>query len=246
LASTTDDGESAIRPVLRPLEAVSIPRAEVHYVVTEYGTAYLFDRSLSQRALALIEIAHPRHREGLLAAAIASELLPHGQTLRSRGAYPVEEVGEGALRDGRRVTIRPTRADDAAGLQALFFHLRPEDVHTRFFRYLKSLTDDAAQHLCNVSYEEEMAFAAVTGGPECERIVGTSSTSGSKTARTRSTSRTWWTRSGKGAVSARYCRRGPWTTRGATVCAASRRTCSRVTPRCSLSSGAQGTAWRAA
>jgi RimJ/RimL family protein N-acetyltransferase len=38
----------------------------------------------------------------------------------------------------------------------------------------KSLTDEAAQHLCNVSYHEEMAFAAVIGGPESERIVGTS------------------------------------------------------------------------
>jgi RimJ/RimL family protein N-acetyltransferase len=175
LTSTTDDGESAIRPALRPLEAVAIPRAEVHYVVTEYGTAYLFERSLAQRAVALIEIAHPRHREGLLAAAIASGLLPSGQTLRSRTAYPVEEVCQAELCGGRHVTIRPTRADDAPGLQALFFQLRPEDVRTRFFRCLKSLTDETAQHLCNVSYQEEMAFAAVIGGPESERIVGTSS-----------------------------------------------------------------------
>jgi RimJ/RimL family protein N-acetyltransferase len=83
-------------------------------------------------------------------------------------------VCEAELRDGRRVTIRPTRADDAVGLQALFFHLRPDDVRTRFFRQLKSLTDETAQHLCNVSYYEEMAFAAVIGGPESERIVGTS------------------------------------------------------------------------
>ncbi len=89
LISTTDDAESAIRPALRPLEAVAIPRAEVHYVVTEYGTAYLFERSLAQRAVALIEIAHSRHREGLLAAAISNGLLPPGQTLRSRGAFLV-------------------------------------------------------------------------------------------------------------------------------------------------------------
>ena len=77
---------------------MAIPRAEVHYVVTEYGTAYLFERSLAERALALIEIAHPRHREGLLAAAIASGLLPPGQTLRSHAAYPVEEMCEAELR----------------------------------------------------------------------------------------------------------------------------------------------------
>lgn len=175
LVSRAADGSSAIRVALRAGEAVAIPRADVHYVVTEYGSAYLFGRSLADRALALIEIAHPDHREGLLAAAIESGLLPRGQTLLSRLAYPVEEVRDATLRDGRRVTVRPTRGGDAAALQALFYHLRPEDVRTRFFRQLRSLTDEMAQHLAGVGYEQEMAFAAVVGEPESERIVGTSS-----------------------------------------------------------------------
>jgi acyl-CoA hydrolase/RimJ/RimL family protein N-acetyltransferase len=175
LASTAADESSAIKLALRRGEAVAIPRSEVHYVVTEYGTAYLFGRSLAERAVALIEIAHPEHREALLAAAIEAGLLPGSQTLRSRRAYPVEEVRDAELRDGRRVTIRPTRTGDAAALQALFFRLRPEDVRTRFFRQLRSLTDEMAQHLCGVSYEQEMAFAAVVGPPESERVVGSSS-----------------------------------------------------------------------
>ena len=155
-------------------EAVAIPRAEVHYVVTEYGTAYLFGRSLAERAVALIEIAHPERREALLTAAVESGLLPRSQTLRSRRAYPVEELRDAELRDGRKVTVRPTRTGDAAALQDLFFRLRPEDVRTRFFRQLRSLTDEMAQHLCSVGYAQEMAFAAVIGGPEAERVVGTS------------------------------------------------------------------------
>ena len=175
LASTAADGSSAIRLTLRPEEAVAIPRADVHYVVTEYGTAYLFGHSLAERAVALIEIAHPEHREALLAAAIEGGLLPRSQTQRSRRAYPVEEVRDAKLRDGRRVTVRPTRTGDVAALQDLFFRLRPEDVRTRFFRQLRSLTDEMAQHLCGVTYEQEMAFAAVVGDPESERVVGTSS-----------------------------------------------------------------------
>ena len=175
LTSTTADGESAIRPALLAAEAVAIPRADVHYVVTEYGTAYLFGRSLRERALALIEVAHPDHRERLLAAAIDSGLLSAGRQLRSRSAYPIEEVRDSRLRDGRSVTVRPARAGDAPSIQDLFFRLPAEDVRTRFFRYLRSLTDEMAQHLCNVSYREEMAFAAVVGDPESERIVGTSS-----------------------------------------------------------------------
>jgi acyl-CoA hydrolase len=44
-------------------------RANVHYVVTEYGIAYLYGKTLVQRAKALIEIAHPDHREALEKAA---------------------------------------------------------------------------------------------------------------------------------------------------------------------------------
>ena len=44
-------------------------RAHVHYIVTEYGIAYLFGKNLRQRAHELIRIAHPDHREALEAAA---------------------------------------------------------------------------------------------------------------------------------------------------------------------------------
>ena len=60
-------------------------------------------------------------------------------------------------------------------MQELFYRLSEDDVQTRFFQKLTSLTDTAAQHLCSVDYEEEMAFAAVVGPPEHERIVAASS-----------------------------------------------------------------------
>ena len=60
LTSMTDDGKkSRIRPLLLEGEGVTIARSDVHYVVTEYGSAYLFGKSIRERALALIEIAHP-------------------------------------------------------------------------------------------------------------------------------------------------------------------------------------------
>ena len=54
--------------------------------------------------------------------------------------------------------------------------------------------------------------------------------------------RTWWTRNGRVPASARSCRRGRSTTRGVTACADSRRTCSPTTPPCSPCSGARGAA----
>jgi acyl-CoA hydrolase/GNAT superfamily N-acetyltransferase len=174
LASRMPDGTPAIRPDLGPTEAVAIPRADVHWVITEYGTAYLFGRSLAERALALIEIAHPEDRAALLEDAAARGLVHAKQRLRSRAAYPVGEERDMRLRDGREVRIRPTRTSDTGALQELFYRLTEQDVWTRFFHKLSSLTDEAAQHLCNVSYSEEMAFVAVIGPPERERVVASS------------------------------------------------------------------------
>jgi acyl-CoA hydrolase/GNAT superfamily N-acetyltransferase len=175
LASRTPAGSPAIRAALEPGEAVAIPRSDVHWVVTEYGTAYLFGRSLAERAVSLVEIAHPGDRPALLAAAVEQGLVAEGQLLRSRGAYPVGEERDVTLRDGRETRLRPTRATDARAMQDLFYRLGEDDVRGRFFQKLTSLTDSAAQHLCSVSYDEEMAFAAVVGPREHERIVATSS-----------------------------------------------------------------------
>ncbi len=65
LTSTTTKGESKIVPYLKSGAGVVSTRAHVHYVVTEYGVAYLFGKNLKQRAMALVKIAHPLHREWL-------------------------------------------------------------------------------------------------------------------------------------------------------------------------------------
>jgi acyl-CoA hydrolase len=65
LHSTTSRGESKIVPFLKPGAGVVTTRAHVHYIVTEYGTAYLYGKNLRQRATELIRIAHPGHREEL-------------------------------------------------------------------------------------------------------------------------------------------------------------------------------------
>jgi len=70
MPSTTSKGESKISAVLKPGAGVVTTRAHVQYIVTEYGYAKLYGKSLRQRARALINIAHPNHREMLEKAAI--------------------------------------------------------------------------------------------------------------------------------------------------------------------------------
>jgi len=66
LPSVTSHGESRIVPFLKKGAGVVTTRAHVHYVVTEYGIANLYGKTMRQRARALIDIAHPDHREELL------------------------------------------------------------------------------------------------------------------------------------------------------------------------------------
>jgi acyl-CoA hydrolase len=69
LPSTTHTGVSRITAFLKPGAGVVTTRAHAHYIVTEYGTAYLYGKNMRQRAKALIDIAHPNHREDLEKAA---------------------------------------------------------------------------------------------------------------------------------------------------------------------------------
>ncbi|XP_055373795.1 4-hydroxybutyrate coenzyme A transferase [Condylostylus longicornis] len=69
MPSVTNKGISKIVPLLKPGAGVVTSRAHVHYVVTEYGVAELFGKTMRQRAHALINIAHPDHREALEKAA---------------------------------------------------------------------------------------------------------------------------------------------------------------------------------
>jgi 4-hydroxybutyrate CoA-transferase len=65
LPSTTKSGISKLVPTLKLGAGVVTTRAHVHYVVTEYGIADLYGKNIAQRAKALIQIAHPKHREEL-------------------------------------------------------------------------------------------------------------------------------------------------------------------------------------
>jgi acyl-CoA hydrolase len=65
LGSTTKKGGSKIVPFIKPGAGITTSRAHMHYLITEYGTAYLFGKNMRQRAYEIMKIAHPDHREML-------------------------------------------------------------------------------------------------------------------------------------------------------------------------------------
>jgi RimJ/RimL family protein N-acetyltransferase len=181
LASTTEDGKvSRIRPLLNEGEGVTIPRSDVHYVVTECGIAYLFGKSIQEKALALIETAHPSFRPWLLEEARRLKYIRPDQELKCEVKnghecfYPQTEDREIQLNDTTKIVVRPTRASDVRGLQDLFYKLPPQDVYTRFFTGLKRFSISKAEYFCNVDYERQMAFVVTIGEREQEKIIASS------------------------------------------------------------------------
>jgi acyl-CoA hydrolase len=65
LTARTKKGANRIVSFLKEGAGVVTTRGHVHYVVTEYGVAYLHGKNLRQRAKLLIDIAHPDDREML-------------------------------------------------------------------------------------------------------------------------------------------------------------------------------------
>ncbi len=63
--STTRKGVSRIVPTLNPGAGVVTTRSHVHYIITEYGIANLYGKTIKERVKALVNIAHPDHREAI-------------------------------------------------------------------------------------------------------------------------------------------------------------------------------------
>ncbi len=133
LFSTSDDGRSSnIVPQLTDTN-VAVPRADVQYVITEYGAFNMAGKSLQERAVGMISVAHPTFREGLFAQAKSMGLIGPERTLGEavHGVYPVK-LEEVITVDGEEVTIRPAKPVDDRRIQEHYYGLDKEDVFSRF------------------------------------------------------------------------------------------------------------------
>ena len=175
LPSTSLDGsQSRIVHQLREGAGVVATRGDIHYVVTEYGIAYLHGRTVRERTMALINIAHPRFRAGLLAKAKERSYVYPDQILLTadQDLYPVEAEAEVTLKGGRRVLIRPIRPTDEVMIQQFFYSHSDETVFNRYFRPVRALPHVTAQGLVNLDYDKDMSLVATTGPLGREKIVG--------------------------------------------------------------------------
>ncbi|HOH81247.1 MAG TPA: GNAT family N-acetyltransferase [Methanoregulaceae archaeon] len=168
LPSTTEDGtKSRIIPYIYPGSGIVVTRGDIHYVVTEYGIAYVYGKSIRDRAMALISIAHPRFREELLEAAKKQGYIYKDQILPVV-LYPKEYETFWTDKGGEEIFFRPVKPTDERGIQEMIYDLPDEDVITRFFHNLKSFSHKVAMPLSAIDYNDKMAIVAVTGREEPE------------------------------------------------------------------------------
>jgi len=164
LTSTSVDGKrSRIVPMLNDT-AIVVPRGDVQYVVTEYGAVNLFGKSLQERAMAMISIAHPDFREALFFEARKIGLLGAERTLSEsvQGIYPInlEETRE---IDGDLITIRPAKPVDGRRIQEHFYTLDKDDIYSRFFQARTRFVRDDVESMFQIDYVKNLTLLAVVG-----------------------------------------------------------------------------------
>ncbi|NPV13668.1 GNAT family N-acetyltransferase [candidate division WOR-3 bacterium] len=175
LKSTRDnDRFSRIVPVLSEGAGVVTSRGDVHYVVTEWGVAYLHGKSIRERALALISIAHPKFRAELLKQAKQRNFVyqdqPEDALVSAR--YPEEFETKVRLPNGETILIRPIKPTDEPAMRELFYSFSRDTVFYRYFSYIKAMPHEKLTRFVNIDYEKEMALVAVLRRNGEEQIVG--------------------------------------------------------------------------
>ena len=178
LPSVTSDGsQSRITAQLSPGAGVTLNRGDIHYVVTEYGIAYIHGKNVRERAMELIRIAHPSFRGQLIDQAKESNLIYRDQAFvpGKRGEYPQElesylTVGEG---DGRMaLMLRPVRISDEPILKDFFYDLSDQSLYRRFIQVRKRIPHEMLQEFVVIDYSTEMVILAVEEDDGAESVVG--------------------------------------------------------------------------
>ncbi|GAB4244056.1 MAG: hypothetical protein Kow00129_03460 [Thermoleophilia bacterium] len=174
LPSTAQGGKvSRIVTTLSPGAGVVTTRGDVHYVVTEYGVAYLRGKSVQQRALALISIAHPDFRGRLLQEAIdAKYVRPELADVEGKIAIGPRELSTTmVLADGTQINIRPINPSDAPRMKDLFYALSQQSIYFRFMQYLNKMPQKQIQDFVYIDHRNEVSIVATLPEAHGEEII---------------------------------------------------------------------------
>ncbi len=153
----------------------AIPNREsFDFVVTDYGAAYLAGRTIRERAQALIDIAHPDDRAGLVELAKQAGILYKDQIFfaDSGHLYPAEVATERTFKDGLVVRFRAIKPSDEEEMRKLFYRFSDQDVYYRYFSRVKTMPHKKMQEYTTVDYRRTLSLVAVVGEPGADHLIG--------------------------------------------------------------------------
>ena len=152
--------------------SVVVPRGDVHHVVSEYGSVNLFGKTLQERALAMISLAHPDFREELFEKAKEQGLMGPQRNLgeATKAVYPVQLESTLTL-DGKTVILRPTKPVDDRRIQEHFYNLAKEDIISRFFHEKTAFGIEEVETRSKTDYVRDLTLVAVVGEFGFGRVV---------------------------------------------------------------------------
>ncbi|MGQ9645938.1 MAG: GNAT family N-acetyltransferase [Thermodesulfobacteriota bacterium] len=175
MPSTAERGTvSRIVPFLREGAGVTLHRGDVHYVVTEYGIAYLKGKNIRERAMELIAIAHPDFRPGLIEEAKKLNLIYPDQAfvLGKRGEYPEHLETHRTTQSGLEIFLRPVKIRDEPLLKDFFYSLSDNSLYRRFISVRKDMPHERLQQFIAIDYTQQMVILAILQQQEKEVIIG--------------------------------------------------------------------------
>jgi len=174
MPSTARDGKvSRIVPCLTEGAGVVTTRGDIHYVVTEYGIAYLHGKSIRERVLDLINIAHPKFRKELIQAAKVQNYIYEDQIELAwdQVAYPEELERYETLHDGTEIFFRPVKPTDEAALSEMLYSLSEESIRTRYMIHTVVFPHRDIQRFTNIDYRQDIAIVGIIPCVSGEEIV---------------------------------------------------------------------------
>jgi acyl-CoA hydrolase len=172
LPSTAKGGEiSRIVGNLNEGAGVVTSRGDVHYIVTEYGIAYLHGKSIRQRAIELIHIAHPKFRDELMDFVKTHRYVYFDQKTFNKEDQYSTEWEEDYEFEGKVYTSRPIKITDGKLLQEFFYSLGDESRYQRFYQVVDEMPAEMAARFVDVDYKENMAFVILEKEDVGDRII---------------------------------------------------------------------------
>ena len=145
----------------------------VDAVVTEYGVAFLEGRTVRERAQALIDIAHPDDRAGLVRKAKDKKILYGDQIFREDSArlYPADITASHKAKTDLEIRFRAIRPSDEEGMRHLFYRFSDEAVYSRYFHSVSSMPHAKIQEYVNVDWNQVMSIVGLVGEEGKGRIM---------------------------------------------------------------------------